>query len=425
MSFTWNISDLFMSHGEFRDLQELPSGIILVNSLRGDEIPPNLVRPAMTRIYIADNERIQGTESLPEVLQYYHAKSSVSSNNLSYCLVVENNAFIEYQFVHSISTDKLFQELFDNIIIDLPGVQKQDFYVSISSLREVSAYAKKHQNSSDQCFLDPLMNLLSVASLSQRVTYQDDRYVFEIGHKTDDNSNQPVTFRISWGNLKKQNWNIFSKILNWVIGDGISKIDSSTRKIVARNFLLLRSQNNEIDPFPEGESINIPILLENMLEATLKERSVFYIESITKLKNDYIDSFKQQRELVQGAVTQSLTMVFGISAALYGLVITNGQKIPTSNFGVIRIISLFFAASAFVVLINFWCNLSDLEKFRYQLTNYYSLMIGVSKKNIESIYPFSFPELSNTWLLPILILFVLIVLLIYCHFNPEVINTFY
>ena len=424
MELNWYKSSLILSTELHSILEKKECGDVLLGTIKKDN-GTNYVFPYGTNIFIADEERVRDSENLTEILRYYETKVKPSESE-AIILRVADDSLEETKFIQRSDIDRLFSTLLEQVYLDLQGISSiSDFPYSI--IHEICDSDKKNRG-----YLSFLLEFISLCALSTRVLYDDlsKKYIFRIGSKIDSEFQKIIHLETVWNDTAFFTSNIFSTITTWVVDDKGIPDGQHLRRSVAQNYILGFEDSPGLLTKTQEEIRAIPNSLNNMFDSVLNARSEKYIQKINKMKDEYVDSFNQYSQMMASVNTQTVSNIFAITAAVYGLFLTKeGLESPVS-FLSFKIILGFFVFTTGLILLVFRSNLISLRESMNTRRRFYSEMLGVTDKTLEEIYKRLSPSQPITWRIPfITLIFILFILLVFIFIPkthlPDVIQGFF
>lgn len=410
MKLNWSGSSLILSDELLSGLESTECRTELIKNITKDN-GVNYLSPWKTNIFIADEERVRQSKTFREIIKYYETKVKPSEVE-AYILRVSNDTLLETKFHQVASSDRLFSSLLGQVYINLPGISSISGF-PYSIIRNICDTDKANQS-----YLSFLLEFISLCSLSTRVSFDDNsgKYIFQIGSKIEPEFQNTIHLETDWLNTDFFKSNIFSTITGWVLDDKGIPNGENLRRHVAQNYLLGFEESSGLLQKTQEEVQALPVSLDNMFESVLNTRSEKYIQKITKMRDEYIDTYNQYSQILTSVNTQTVSSIFALTAASYGIFLTNkGMELPLSFPGVKWILSFFIITTLFI-LVFFIGNLCSLRNSRRIRRKFYSEMLGVTDETLAKMYTRINPSLPRSWLIPLILLVLIIVFLSWLFF---------
>lgn len=413
MKLNWYESSIILTKELLSFLEKKEYGDVLLKTLM-EFNGTNYVFPIKTNIFIADEERVRDSRNLLEIVKYYETKVKPSETQ-AIILRVADDSLEETLFIQKSAIDKNFSKLLKQVYLELPGISSiSDFPYSV--IHEICDIDKENQG----C-LSFILEFISLCSLSTRVLYDDSskKYIFQIGSKFDSEFQKSIYLDTAWNDTACFMSKIFSTITMWVLDDKGIPDGELLRRTVAQHYILGFEDQSRLLNKTQEEIRAIPNSLDNMFDSVLNARSEKYIQNINKMKDEYIDSFNQFLQLMASVNSQTVSNIFAITAAIYGIFLTRQAFESPISYASFKIILGFFSVTTLIITMNFVVNLSAIEGSRKKRRMFYSEMLGVTNKTLAKIYDRINPKPPLTWLIPLIVLLFILSLLMLLLFIPR------
>ena len=407
MDLNWVESSLILNEELLSVLRTMECGNVLLQD-KVEHEGTTYIYPLGTNIFVADEEKVMSSRSFYETIKYYETKVEPSESE-AFILDHSENSLDETKYNQEGPINELFSTLLQQVYMELPGIS------SISRFPYSIILKICNDDKNPHVYLSFLLEFISLCSLSTRVMFDDAtrKYVFQIGSKIDSEMQKSIQLETVWNDTSFFKSKIFSTITAWVLDNKGIPNGHYLRRSVAQNYILGFEDSTSLFISGKHKISEIPDSLDNMFESVLNARSEKYIKNINKMKEDYIDSFNQYSQMMSSINTQTISNIFAMAAAAYGIFLTMENIENPLSFPGVKWILVIFIFTTSLIFINLVASRASLRSSLRTRQRFYSEILSVSNELLDKVYNRVNPELPKTWLFPAVLLSLILVFLFY------------